>query len=322
MNRLIVVKIFTLFLILSSTLFAQKKDKVEVSPSLTSKSIITKCKELDLGTSLFAQKPNYPKEAKSARIGGTVEVQILIGVEGNVIDIIGIKGHQLLQKAAKDAALRAKFTPTICDGKVAQVKALMYYNFIPFVITNSYFTPKTVEGFADITSDHEHYESIVFITENYKLAFGYGDNKFHSNAPLTKGDFAHFLRLTLDLLKERAELANKNPREIELFNSYNPEKIKNSDAIKDMKQKFPYAKSVNILVSEYDIGLIDNKKKFYGKYPLTYNEVINFWEKIFGKDAVPLHFNKNNTIDRIFTRGEFALFLRESLYVLTYKVLP
>lgn len=316
------LKIILIIFFLSSSLFAQKEDEVEVSPTLNQKTIFKKCKNIDLGKVVFYHVPDYPPEARSAKIGGSVEVEIKIDEKGFVIGIINIKGHTLLQEAAKIAATKAKFTPTICDGQAAQVHALMIYNFIPYVITENYFTPTKIEDFLDITSDSVYYESILNLTENYKLAFAYGDRKFHSDAPLAKGDFAHFLRLTLDFLNKRAEIANKNPQTLELFSPYNPNNIKSANDIKDLNDKLPYSDSVNLLLSKYKICLADENKKFNGKFPLTNNEVINYWENIFGKEAVPVNFKKINDSDKILTRGEFSLFLQESLYVLTYKVLP
>lgn len=302
--------------------WAQKGDKVEVSPNLSKNTVVKKCKELDIGEVVTFVKPLYPEEARASRIGGTVEVRIKIDEKGDVVEILETKGHPRLKKAAVDAAKQAKFTPTICDGQLAQVNGLMIYNFIPVVVNDLYFTPKSVDEFIDISSDSAYYESIVGITENYGLAFGYSDKKFHENAPLTKGDFAHFLRLTLDYMENQASIAKKIPRDIGLFYSFNPERIKTAKSIRDFDEKHPYAKSVEFLVSKYDIGLVNKDRKFNGKFPMTQNEVIENWSKIFGKETVPVHFKKISAGDRIFTRGEFSLFLQESLYVLTYKVLP
>jgi hypothetical protein len=67
---------------------------------------------------------------------------------------------------------------------------------------------------------------------------------------------------------------------------------------------------------------VNREKQFEGNLPLSNNEVIRYWEKIFGIDAVPVNFHLIKDGDRIMSRGEFALFLQESLNVLTYKVLP
>ncbi|NNE99783.1 MAG: hypothetical protein HKN25_12250, partial [Pyrinomonadaceae bacterium] len=227
-----------------------------------------------------------------------------------------------LLEPASTAAKNIKFTRTVCDGKPIAVSGLVIYHFKPIVFTDGYYSPKRIEGFRDILPDSNYFEPILNLTENYKLAFGFVDRKFHPGAPLSKGEFAHFLRKTLDLLENRAKLAKKDPNEIGLFFPYNPYQIEAIDEISDINYERPYAESVSFLFSKYDILLTDNDRKFLGKTPLTQNEVIDYWSKIFGIDAVPVNFERIKGGDRIITRGEFALFLQESLYVLTYKVLP
>jgi TonB family protein len=322
MKFFIKLKFFLAVFLLISSIMGQDKDTVEVSSNLSNTTPVKNCKNLKLGKAVSYPKPVYPLQAKTARIGGKIEITVLVDDLGNVSDITAIKGNPIFRDAAAEAARKAKFSPTICDGQVARIKALLIYNFIPYVISENYIKPNNIEAFIDIDKNNQYYESILSLTENYQLAFGYGDKRFHANAPLTKGDFSHFLRLTLDLLQQRAEISNKIPLEIGLYSPLNPLKIKSIDEVTDIDEKHPYRESVSFLISKYDIGLVNNEKKYNGKYPVTYNEVIDFWTKIFGKDAVPIHFEKIQVGDRILTRGEFSLFLHESLNVLTYKVLP
>ncbi len=322
MKRFNLLNITIFLLIFSSVIYAQKDDEVSVSPKLTRESVTKKCKNLELGEVVFYFRPKYPAEARSARIGGTVEVEVNVDERGTVNGIINVKGHELLQKTAREAAAKARFTPTLCDGQPARINAFIVYNFLPYIITDNYFTPKKIEDYSDISNESVFYEPIFSLTENYKLTFGYGDKNFHSNAPLTKGDFAHFLRLTLDFLNQRAVIANKNPGEIELYSPYNPHTTRSMNDIKDFDQKYPYSESVKLLLTRYGISLVDENKNLNGKLPSTQNEVIELWKQIFGQDAVPVNFQKIKVGDKILTRGEFSLFLYESLYVLTYKVLP
>jgi hypothetical protein len=114
----------------------------------------------------------------------------------------------------------------------------------------------------------------------------------------------------------------KLPREIGLFNSHNPQRIVIAESIKDLKANAPFYDSVKTLLLKYDIALTNEKNEFQGKIHLTNNEVIDVWSKIFGAEAIPINFKRVTDGDRIISRGEFALFLQESLQVLTYKVLP
>jgi hypothetical protein len=140
--------------------------------------------------------------------------------------------------------------------------------------------------------------------------------------PLTRGDFAHFLRVTLDLLAAKAKFANKNLRENRIFSTLNPQKIISVNKIEDLKSKEPFFDSVRILLQNYDIALVDENSEFRGSSSLTQNEVIDLWTQIFGAEAVPVNFKRTKNFERIISRGDFALFLQESLGVLTYKLLP
>lgn len=301
---------------------AQKKAEVEVLPRILANDLAKICKNFQPGSIVFYQKPDYPDEAKNGQTGGIVEVTVKVDEKGRILEIEKIAGNSLLQGAAAQSANRGKFTPTFCDGKPVPVSALMIYNFIPPAYGGNYFHPTKIEDFPDIPPDSQFYEPILYLTENFKLAFGYSDKKFHADAPLTRGDFANFLRLTMDLLSQRAKISNRNPREINLFSAYNPQKITSARKISGLNDKLPFSESVKILLQNYEIALLDKDNKFQGSAPLTINETIEFWTKIFGADAVPVNFTQIKNGEGFITRGEFALFLSESLEILTYKVLP
>lgn len=301
---------------------AQNKAQVEVLPKILATDLLKSCKNFQYGKIVFYQKPDYPNEAKNTQIGGIVEVTVKVDEKGRILEVEKITGNRLLQGAAAQSAIRGKFTPTFCDGKSISISALMIYNFIPQAFGGNYFHPTKIEDFPDIAPDSQFYEPILYLTENFKLAFGYSDKKFHPEAPLTRGDFANFLRLTLDLLSQRAKMSNRNPRQIGLFSPYNPQKITSAGKIPGFKDKQPFSESVKILLQNYEIALLDKDNNFQGSAPMTDNETIELWTKIFGADAVPINFMQVKNAESFITRGEFALFLSESLEILTYKVLP
>jgi len=314
----------TLFLIVNlfcGVVAAQKKDAVAIV-SKVSAAAGNECKDVKLGRAAKFPKPVYPAEAKAARVGGTVLIAVKIDDKGKVSEAETISGHRLLRNAATDAVGKIKFTPTICDGAAIASSAVLTYHFVPFVAAESYFTPAKIEEFADLKTDSPYYEAVLNLVQNYNFAFGYADKKFYADAPLVRGDFARYLRLTLDLLSTQAAANNKIPREINLFYPHNSQKLISVSSIKDLKPAAPYYESVKILLLKYDIALTDDNSNFQGSRYLTNNEVIDWWSKIFGEEAIPVNFGKTADGDRIISRGEFALFLQESLQVLTYKVLP
>ena len=320
---------FLIFHIVASVIFlfpqialAQKKDRVEIVPRILAEGAVKNCKNLQTGQVIFYLIPDYPVEAKTARIGGTIEAVVKLDENGKFSEIEKVAGNRLLQGAATDAATKIKFTRTTCDGIPIPVSVAITYNFIPFITIENYFVPTKIEDFSDVKSDSQFYEAILNLTENYKIAFGYDDKKFYSDLPLTRGDFAQFLRLTLDLISERAKTANKNPRQFSLFYPYNPNNLISFEKIKNLDKKAPFLESVKVLLLKYNISLADERNEFDGKLPVSQNRLIDLWTKIFGADAVPVNFKRIEGGDQIITRGEFALFLQESLGVLTYKVLP
>lgn len=323
MSRFTAVMSVVLLVILTiSNLQAQKKAEVQVVPKTSPESITKTCKTLVPGKITNNPKPDYPDEARKAYIGGTVEVTVKIDEKGKVTEVEKVTGNAALHGAAVASALKAKFSPTICDGVEARISGVIVYNFLPYPFTDSYFTPAKIEDFTDITKDFQYFETLLDLTENYKLAYGFADKRFHPNAPVSRGDFAQSLRLTLDMLSERARVAGKLPRDIGLFSPLNPQAINSFEKIVDLDPKQPYVESVKTLLTKYDISLLDAQNKFQGNLPLTNNELIELWTAIFGAEAISVNFEKDASNDRLVTRGEFALFLQESLRVLTYKVLP
>ena len=86
--------------------------------------------DLKKGGLIEAPRPIYPPEAKEKKVEGLVTVSIVIGEEGTVISARPTSGPELLQGAAKDAALKARFHPTVVNGKPAKVSGAMTYNFV------------------------------------------------------------------------------------------------------------------------------------------------------------------------------------------------
>jgi TonB family protein len=82
------------------------------------------------GKLIEAPRPIYPEEAKAKKVEGQVSVEIVIGEDGNVISARPVSGPELLQGAAKDAAMKARFEPTVVEGKPAKVTGTMTYKFV------------------------------------------------------------------------------------------------------------------------------------------------------------------------------------------------
>lgn len=81
------------------------------------------------GALIEAPRPEYPDAIKEQKIEGTVAVVITIGDDGNVIDAKADGGPKELYAVSEAAARKARFHPTLVDGKPAKVTGVMTYNF-------------------------------------------------------------------------------------------------------------------------------------------------------------------------------------------------
>jgi TonB family protein len=279
------------------------------------------CRVLSKGKAVNLPMPIYPKDAISSKIFGKVEVKVLIDENGDVVSAEAISGNALLFNSAVEAAKKAKYIPTMCDDKPEKTDGLIVYDF-PQPENTDYFVPTKLEDFVDVKREDKFYEAVLNLLENDKIAFGLPDKNFHGEKTLTRGEFAEFLRKTLDSLSNRAKLANIKPKDIQLYKPFNKNKLAVIHDIKDFDELQPFASSVKVLLETYKIALVNETGNFNANSLMTNNEILEIWQAIFGDDALPVNFPKLKINTRIFTRGEFAIFLNESLDVLTYKLLP
>jgi len=75
-------------------------------------------------------QPPYPAIAKQTHTEGKVNIQILVDEQGKVISAQSVFGSPLLVTAAKEAAMRARFTPTVLNGVPVKIQGVITYNFV------------------------------------------------------------------------------------------------------------------------------------------------------------------------------------------------
>src|SRR6185295_7740539 len=74
--------------------------------------------------------PIYSREAREARVQGTVRVEILVGTDGKVKDARVLQSASpLLDQPAIDSARRWEFTPTIVNGEPRPIVLMMEVDF-------------------------------------------------------------------------------------------------------------------------------------------------------------------------------------------------
>ena len=74
-------------------------------------------------------EPNIPAAAKKSKVKGRVRVQILVSVEGRVIEATAISGPDQLRPAAVGAAFKWVFVPATLNGIPVQVESSLTFVF-------------------------------------------------------------------------------------------------------------------------------------------------------------------------------------------------
>jgi periplasmic protein TonB len=100
-------------------------------PAPEAKKVTNVSKGVINGLAVVLPKPAYPPMAKTGRIAGAVNVQVMIDEEGRVVSASAVSGHPLLRAAAVQAARQAKFTPTQLSNQPVKVTGVIIYNFVP-----------------------------------------------------------------------------------------------------------------------------------------------------------------------------------------------
>ena len=78
-----------------------------------------------------AAKPYHTREAKAGGASGLVQVEILIGGNGDVLTAKARTGNKLLHPEAERAALESKFNRPTVYGKPARAIGFLVYRFGP-----------------------------------------------------------------------------------------------------------------------------------------------------------------------------------------------
>ena len=82
------------------------------------------------GNGVNLPMPRYPAIARAAHVSGTVEVQVIVDVDGKVIAAVAVSGHPLLRASSVQAARDSVFLPTKWEGRPVKVIGVIKYNFV------------------------------------------------------------------------------------------------------------------------------------------------------------------------------------------------
>ncbi len=81
------------------------------------------------GKALSLPAPSYPDQARRMRTFGTVTVEVVLNENGKVISAQATTGPQILRDAAIQAAMKARFSPTMLSGQPVKVTGVINYKF-------------------------------------------------------------------------------------------------------------------------------------------------------------------------------------------------
>jgi TonB family protein len=74
-------------------------------------------------------KPEYPADARAAKIEGVVILGIVIGEDGSVIGTTVLRSIPALDQAAVDAVRQWEFEPTVLNGEPVEIEMAVTINF-------------------------------------------------------------------------------------------------------------------------------------------------------------------------------------------------
>jgi protein TonB len=75
--------------------------------------------------------PDYPLEARQAKLQGVIELDVVVGRDGSVSEVRARNGPAVLAQAAMDAMRWWRFEPYQIDGKPVVVQTTVAMEFKP-----------------------------------------------------------------------------------------------------------------------------------------------------------------------------------------------
>ena len=83
------------------------------------------------GRAIEKPAPAYPPIARAVKASGNVLVEVTVDETGRVDSAHAVNGHPLLQNSALAAARRARFAPTLVNGRPVKIYGVLTYRFTP-----------------------------------------------------------------------------------------------------------------------------------------------------------------------------------------------
>jgi periplasmic protein TonB len=75
--------------------------------------------------------PDYPAEARPAKLQGVIVLDVVVGSDGSVVDVHALNGPEVLAQAAMRALRWWRFEPYRVDGNAVVVETTVAMEFKP-----------------------------------------------------------------------------------------------------------------------------------------------------------------------------------------------
>jgi periplasmic protein TonB len=109
-----------------SSVAAQEQATCSIVTNDDSKS---PCQDAVLGKLIHKVAPNYPPDARAARIQGTVVLWVVIGKDGKIKSLTPQSGPTELIPAAVEAVKHWRYSPFKVKGEIVEVQTDIHVNF-------------------------------------------------------------------------------------------------------------------------------------------------------------------------------------------------
>ncbi|HEY1940307.1 MAG TPA: energy transducer TonB [Candidatus Angelobacter sp.] len=74
---------------------------------------------------IYRVDPEYPPQARIAKIAGLVVLNVVIDEKGNVASVRGVSGHPMLVIVSQNAVKQWKYAPFLINGSAAEVQTMV-----------------------------------------------------------------------------------------------------------------------------------------------------------------------------------------------------
>ncbi len=186
-----------------------------------------------------------------------------------------------------------------------------------FLVMSAKAQITSISQMPDVKPTDKHYQALQNLVERYGVIDGYPDGTFRAHTPLTRGEFAKVLNVSLERIGELVEASETEILNQELFNTYSANKtnITSLSQVKDIRPTNEYYTAIESLIERYGIDITDADKNFRPEKAITEKEFYTWIAGIFSG-----RLSGKPSATKAITRGEFAIVMSDALDALNTRI--